>query len=67
MFHKYKILEDLDSFLETIKAKYSAEEIDFLLEIRNKIAESKSEEDLLEYAFDIVKFMMMLHELFGHK
>jgi hypothetical protein len=65
MYNKNEITKSIDLHIEKNKATLSTEEIEFLLEIREKIIKSKNEKQLLKWGFELLRFINLFRDLFS--
>jgi hypothetical protein len=66
MFNKENIVKSIDAFIKNAGYKLTEEEIEFLTNIKNQIAFENQEEQILAWAFELLKFIIMFNDIF-HK
>ena len=57
------ILESTDSFIEIIKNKLTLEELEQIHSIRDNISQSKSDEEVEKWFFDLVSWVLIFKEI----
>jgi len=57
------ILESIDSFIEIIKNKLTLEELEQIHSIRDNISQSKSDEEVEKWFFDLVSWVLIFKEI----
>lgn len=66
MYNKQSIISSIDEFIETTQVKLSNDELQSLLNIRNKIKSSVNEDQILKWAGELLKFILLIKDIF-HK